>query len=263
MLPAFLDNRDKNEILKDVLNEKIEYQKWQSNLVFIPWRSETDYLHAQIGKRATITRSLPSEHSFEEVSEPNYPHCELFFYFSPDNWEGQKIAFEVNSTVFQNVHNQINIFSDELNKKLFNFGYAISISPVLEKNSFWSVVKQYEGKIEKIAFSFAVPNLFNIKDSLNDDLKETWAMYNATNIKTELENKAGNLQLNESNQFLRQSVDYTEKWWWEYEIRIKWATRKIIKSSKNIKTRDLGDIEFELKSSDPVTFLEAIKRIFK
>lgn len=248
VLPIFQDKRDKNDILKEVLSTTIKYKNKQSQIVFIPTTFDGSYLRAQIGKQATLIQSMPTEHSFEEKSVDHYPYCELFFHFSSDPEMGQKIAFEINTGVFREPKIQLQKFAEELNEKLFIYNYSISISPILEKNAFWSLVDKYDGKIEKVTFSYAVPNLFKLENSISEDLKDLWIKNNATNVRTELENKAGKLNLSRDDTFLSESADYIERWWWEYVLHIKW---KRISNKKNFKTKNIIDFDIKLTSDNP------------
>ncbi len=256
----FPDQRDKNDILMGIMEKKMEYKHMKSDMVYVFHRKEWKYLHGKLGKKSSIKRTLPSDHDFVEHVDINYPYCNLLLNLDNDAETGQKIAFEYNSVVFQSPEAQIKALEKQLNTLLFSNGYAISIHPVVDQKEFWALAKKYDGKIEKLIFTYAVPNLFNLENELSEDLKQSGQKYGITNAAIEFENKAGQLIIPENDPFMKQSAEYTGKGGGEYRLKVK-GMKSEISSNKNVKTKSIEDID--LSTDDKETFLEAVNTIFK
>ena len=139
----FVDNRDKNDVLRDLLKKgKIEYEVRGAKLAFVIVSNSDNYFIARLGKRASIKRNSPPDKKFEEMHEENWPNCTIIVNTNTDNETGQKIAFEFRSNVFPSPFEQLKHFADEINTHIFSSGYAIAINPITEEKEFWKVVER-------------------------------------------------------------------------------------------------------------------------
>ena len=255
----FPDTRDKNDILKQIVSKKMEFQNGQANLVYICHSQSNNFIHAKLGKKSSIKKTLPSENDFVEEIETNYPNCHLLFNFSSDPNTGQKIAFEYRAEIFKSPEAQLKALEKQINSELFSSGYAMSIHPIVDEKEFWTIVNSYQGKIEKLTFSYAVPNLFNLQNALSDDLKSSGEKYGITNTTIVLENKDGKLQVPSDDPFIAQSAEYTGKGGGEYKLKIK-GLKSEISSGKNVKTKNFEELEFN--TDNPESMETLINKIF-
>src|SRR3989344_6560625 len=111
----FVDNRDKNVVLRELLGKKIEYEVRGVKLAFVLVSSKKNYFVARLGKKASIKRNSPPEKKFEETHEENWPYCTIVINTNTDNGTGQKIAFEFKSNIFPSPFEQLKHFADEVN----------------------------------------------------------------------------------------------------------------------------------------------------
>ncbi|MCX6807350.1 MAG: hypothetical protein NTZ80_00880 [Patescibacteria group bacterium] len=255
----FPDTRDKNEIFQKIMSKKMEYQNGTSNLVYVCHNNSEGLLHGKLGKRSSIRRNFPSDNDFIEELETDYPNCNILFNFSNNPETGQKIAFEYNSSVFRFPEKQLKALEKNINTQLFISGYALSIHPVVDQKEFWELIHQHQGRIEKLTFSYAVPNLFNLETALSEDLKSSGKKYGITNASIELENKGGQLLVPSDDPFINQSAEYTGKGGGEYRLKVK-GIKTVISSGKNVKTKTFEGIE--LATNDMESFKEIAKNIF-
>jgi len=255
----FPNKKEKNEILKEILENKMEYKNMKADMIYIFHKENDNFLHGKIGRKSSIRINIPAERDFVEKIDSDYPNCSILFNLNNNPIDGQRIAFEYNSRIFQSPEAQIKAFSNHLNSLLFGSGYAISINPIVDQRDFWEIVKRYQGKIEKLTFSYAVPNLFEIKDSLSEELKKSAEKYGSTNVNIGLENKAGLVIIPENDKFVKESIEYTGKGGGEYRLKIKNMSTEI-RSTRSIKTKTIDGID--LIVDNEVEFKKAIKNIF-
>ncbi len=261
----FEDKRDKNEILKEILKEKIGYVYQGTEFAFVPVScfEKENCILGKIGRKSLLKRNLPPEKEFEKTEEENWPYCFVVFNFNPNNGVGQNVIFQVNSSVFSNPQSLLRKFSEEINTKLFNYDFAVSINPKTKKEDFWNIVKRNKGEIEKVSLRFNAPNLFNLKNSLEDDLKESSNNYAATKMSIDLENPNGGVKISDQDEFIKQSAEYLTRGGGEYEFKLKGKKTKI-NSKKNIVQKEFEEItEMNLESNDKELILSVIKSIIK
>ncbi len=259
----FTDKRDKNEIFKDLLTKnEIEYESLGVKLAFVLIAQKDNYIIGKLGKKSSIKRNLPPEKKFEETREESWPYCTIIINTNPDHGRGQKIAFEYKSNVFTSPHEQLKHFQDELNTYLFSFGYALSINPITQDQEFWKIIDQNKDRIEELTFSFNTPNLFELKNSLSEDLKGLQNEYSSTRVSLKLENPDGRLVV-PKNRLTNESVDYIAKGGGEYSVKIKGRAKKVIKSKNNIETKTFDDIDIFISGGDQKSLFDLIGKIFE
>ncbi len=257
----FVDKRDKNEIFRDFLRGgKVEYEGRGVKLVLVLVSERKNIFICKLGKKASIKRHLPPDQNFEEALEESWPFCWVVINTSPDQGDGQKIAFEYKSSVFTSPHEQLKHFENKVNEALMNSGYALAVNPVTEEQEFWKIIQERSGGIERLTFTFNVPNLFGLEDSLTRDLKELQRVYGSTRVTVGLENPIGKLKI-PKNKLTNQSVNYITRGGGEYELRIKGMTKKI-RSKNRIYTKTFDDLTIHLKKDGQAALLDILGQIF-
>lgn len=261
----FEDKRSKTDILKEILKTEkpITYKKGGTQLAYVFKRESDNHIIAKLGRKALIRRNLSPNEQFEETQEENWPYCEILFNLDNDPDKGQKIAFAYKSYIFSSPYEQLKGLADEINSHLMMSGYAIAINPVTKERKFWDLIKENKGKIEKLSLSFNAPNLFNLKNSFNEELKEVQERLNLNKATIEFENTIGQLSVPEDDELIKQGVEYITKGGGEYSVKIKGHGRKIISSKNNIETKTFDFEDLEVISTSPELLKITIKKIFE
>jgi len=262
-LPLFSENRSKRDIILAFLKKDYEYQYRKADLGYVFVDEIDGYLIAKLGRRSKITRSLPPSQKFEEKKEESWPHCLMIINTNEDPNDGQKIAFEYKNSIFRSPQHQLKVFADELNGRLLGNGYVISINSITDQENFWDVARRYEGRIEKLTFTFNAPNLFKLKDTLNTELKDAQRVYSITKATFGLENADGKLTIPQGNEFLKQGVEYVSAGGGEYQLRVRAKGKININSSKNTKTKNFDKLEIDYLGRDKKQLLNILKQIFE
>jgi len=261
----FEDKREKIEILKEILKTEkpITYKKGSTQLAYVFKRESNNHIVARLGRKSLITRNLSPNEQFQETQEENWPYCEVLFNLDKDPEKGQKIAFAFKSYIFSSPYEQLKGLADEINSHLMMSGYVIAISPVTKEKKFWDLIKENRGKIEKLSLSFNAPNLFNLKNNFNEELKEAQDKLNLNKATIEFENTLGQLSVPEDDELIKQGVEYITKGGGEYSLKIKGRGRKVISSKDNIETKAFDFEDLEIISSTPELLEITIKNIFE
>lgn len=113
-------------------------------------------------------------------------------------WERteQILLVEKKTTLFQTADSTAKAFEDLANNELLKeSGLRASITPCLEDDDFWNEYHSFQ-YVERVEFSLSTPNLFgSTQEELQKELKGIEDQTNASRVTTILENKDGNLKL--------------------------------------------------------------------
>jgi len=244
------------DALKDAKLNSFKIGK--SDLGFVYEYDDKGYIYCKFGKRSSIVKTLSPQEKFKEVKTENWPNCHMFMSLSEDPENGQQIAIEHKAWIFANPLVQLRALADKINEALLSNGFVLSINPITQEKKFWDLIKQYDGQIEELKLTFNTPNLFNLENTLNEDLKKVRDINNATEASMILKNKEGNLKVPEDNSLIKESVEYIGKGGGEYRIK---AKKRIITSKDNVRSKSIST-EIELETSDKDAVLKFAKEIF-
>ncbi len=250
-------DKSKIDILKQVLSGTYHFRHRRSDLGYLCVRQEGSYIYARFGRRSTQPRTLSPEERFEIEREETWPNCRVFIRIDDDPNRGQVIGVEDVRMVFSNPLSPLRALADKINNILKDEGYFLSVHTLPEETDFWKYVEANTGKITELAFSFAAPNLLNVENALNDDLKRLQEEYNITETKIALCNPTGSLKVEKSSKLVTDGVEYITKGGGEYRLK---ARGHIHSSNSKSKTKTL-DIEIDLKTADRETFMKTLKEL--
>jgi hypothetical protein len=253
------ENINKQGLIINLLEQKHNFDFNGSTLGYVHERTENNIIYAKIGKRTHITRRLSPDENFQEQQEENWPYCRVFINVSTDPSYGQTIAFENISSVFTDPLNQLQSFADKLNEQLSKKDIVISIHPITTEQNFWAVIEENKDNIEEVTFCFSAPNLFNLQNNLNDDLRQAEEEFAMTDGVISLKNKKGNLIVPPTSPLINQSVEYITRGGGEYKIK---AKGRYYTNKDNIKSKTI-DFDIDMKTTDKDTFIEVLKNIFR
>jgi len=130
--------------------------------------------------------------------------------------------------------------------------------PLFEKQHFWSLLHQYEGKIKSVEFEIITPNMANISGSLSDDLKDFAKATNSTRNKLKLESDPeAPLHLEENNSTLQGLVNYSSEGGGNISLKID-GIKKTYNTSKTVKEVQLGDMEIQGSAQEVASVIKEL-----
>lgn len=253
----FGGNVSRKDLLNQVFDKKYSFSWRGTELGFVPERRVDNYIYGKIGKRSTLKITLPPDKNFEEQSKEHWPNCDIYISIDGDNNFGQKILIQQERSIFTNPLNQLKELINSINTSILDTGYEFSVNAVTKNQDFWEIIRANEGTINSIEFDFAVPNLFAIDDSLNEDLKQAQKDYGATHATLAFRNESGFLTVKPTD-LIVQGASYVSKGGGEYKIRAK----KEVYSSNTKASVVSTEIEFDPKELSDGQFREIIGNLF-
>ncbi|MDP3555606.1 hypothetical protein [Methylocystis sp.] len=244
----------REEWLREKFSKTIEFPHAKNEFHYIPdidASKISDLIVGQIGRQFKAVENLPPEEGFKEVERTPWRASSVFI--DPRHHaDGQKLGFEVKDhiggslPIIKSLAKYMNINPDE--------PYIIEANAIVDPKTFWEFEKANRGRITSITFDLVAPNMFGIRDEMDDELRKFRENEKARNITITLKNPDG-LKLNDSR--VEVSVNYATEGGGAIIARTK---RKGVtfSSNKNAK-KETVDIPEEIDRNKITNIVEFVK----
>lgn len=174
--------------------------------------------------------------------------------------EVQMIAVQKRTTAFQSTESIVTLFLDAVRPLLSHYHLRVIHEPIVERKVFWDIIKKYEGKIEKLEFEFITPNMANISGTLPENLKEFAKETNSVKNKLAIESDSeASLHIEHNNSTISSLAEYTSDGGGNVSIKVA-GISKVIKTSKNVKSVEISDMELQGTAEEITEILKAIMK---
>lgn len=221
----------------------------------------------RLGKQKNTTLHLSPASGFQEKQEEDWPGCHVFINLDDEKTTGQTeqfgqvIAIQVNRPAISSPTNCLRALADKINEEIYFLGYYLSINPILQnKKGFWSVVDEHEGKIKKVVLTYTPPNLFDLKNKLEDELRQANEKFHTTSTQIVLENNVNHLKLPKNDPLLKESADYIDQGAGNFKIHLK-KGKKTIKSEAGVKVETFEGIELDIENNSTLALEEIVMKV--
>ncbi len=255
----FNGNKTREDVIKEMFspNKKYQFRSREKDYCLYIKQQEENYVYATIGKRVKKNIRTAPENGFKTMEIEDWPGCDIFINLSNEHdtgktlKNGQFIFVQVNNVDMKYRASILQKLAQAVNRDIQKYGYFLTINSMpSEKTLFWNVVRENEGKIKKITFSYIPPNLLDLRSSLEDDLRSVAGEFNSTKVQVSLENTDGNLTLSQSNKLLKESAEYVDLGAGTFKLQFKGNKRKPISSDDSIKTESFVETEITMRGEN-------------
>ena len=255
----FCRQKTREEVIDDMFSpdKTYKFKSREKDYCLYVKQKEGAYVFANIGKRVKKNIRTSPEDGFKTKEIEDWPGCDIFINLSNEHdtgetaKKGQLFIVQVNNVDMKYRASVLQNLASAINKDIQKYGYFLTIHSIpSEKTLFWNVVKENEGKIKKITFSYIPPNLLDLKSSLEDDLRVVAGEFNSTKVQVSMENTDGNLTLSENNKLLRESAEYVDLGAGTFKLQFKGNKKKAISSDDSIKTESFVNTEITLRNQN-------------
>lgn len=204
--------------------------------------------------RIAANRALNHEtQDFQTEVIENWPKILVAIWNEPDK---QLIAVQHRSAAFQNTGAVMKLIFDSLEPVLSKKQLTAIWEPLIERNVFWDLVRNNQGKIQEVEFEIITPNMVNISGSLPEDLKnfarQTNSVRNKISISAE---KTSALQIEENNETIAGLVDYSNEGGGDISIKINGYTKKV-HTSKTVREISIDEVSLIGEPDDVAKILK-------
>ena len=239
----------RGEYLEQLFSERIDFLHSGSEFAYVPIRKidfdKGKIMIGKIGKKKTGTENLPPDKNLDETEHTGW-HATFILVDTRDFRDGQKVAFRYDRDVGKPLPIMKN-FIKCLNDRNKGSGWNIGVNLITDPITFWQAVKENEGKITSVTFSFTTPNVLRLNSSLVKELERNRIERNASEVEMTVKNSEGNLKISEEDKEASDSVDYISKG--GGKAKIKAGANKVFDSSARGKTQE-KEIEDEKKENE-------------
>ena len=174
--------------------------------------------------------------------------------------EQQLIIVQKRNAAFSSCESVARLILKALSNQLAHHHLTAIHEPLFEKQQFWSLLNEFEGKVKSVEFEIVTPNMANISGSLADDLKEFAKATNSTKNKLKIESDPdAPLHLDESNRMLQGLVGYSSQGGGNISLKID-GVKKAYNTSKTVKEIQLDELEL---SGNAESISMVIKELLK
>lgn len=255
----FHKKKTREEVILDMFspNKTYQFRSRKKDYCLYIKQKEGNYVFASIGKRVKKNIRTAPEEGFKTKEIEDWPGCDIFINLSNEHdtgetaKKGQLFVVQVNNVDMKYRASVLQNLALAINKDIQKDGYFLTINSIpSEKTLFWNVVKENEGKIKRITFTYIPPNLLDLKSSLEDDLRSVAGEFNSTKVQISMENTDGNLTLSEHNKLLKESAEYVDLGAGTFKLQFKGNKKKTISSDDSIKIESFMDPEITLRSQN-------------
>lgn len=206
--------------------------------------------------RIAHNRSIHREtKEFRDEVIDNWPSILVAIWNNP---EKQFIAVQRRTAAFSSCEVVVKLIINAISSQLSHHHLRAIHEPLFEKQQFWTLLHQYEGRIKSVEFEIITPNMANISGSLSDDLKDFAKATNSARNKLKIESDpAAHLHLEESNHALQGLVNYSSEGGGNISLKID-GFKKTYHTSKTVKEIQLGDMELQGNAEEVVSVIKEL-----
>lgn len=244
----------KNDFFDQVLDRLPQFRHRGFEIKHKVLLHEAEWFIFKIGAHKSVDRDTEE---FRRERIESWPNVTVVIHNAPDT---QVIAISRNQRAFASTTTVAKIIERTLTPLLRSFGLTIQIKEQFEKNNFWSVVRQYEGRVSRVRFEMIAPNMANISRTLRIDLKQLNRDSNCQKANLELEALPGAaLEISEQNELIDGCVEYSSQGGGDIAIKIR-GYKKEVRTSTAIKSVEIDEMVLQSPSSD---LLGIMKRLLE
>jgi hypothetical protein len=174
---------------------------------YVPASSPSpEYVVGRIGKKLSISEHTPPDIGLQEIIRESW-QASLIILDPKHHEDGQKIAIEEDARV-GNPTTILTHIANFLNQEGHSRSYFFEFEPIFQGSSFWEFASKHRGRVSRLTFSFVTPNMFGVKNEIDEALRSMRRDENVTRVEFTLRSPAG---VNTDTARVRHSVEYAER----------------------------------------------------
>ena len=229
----------KNEIFGYVLTNFPSLQYRQAEINHKVDMDSPPWFVVEVNTQKSLKRD---KQDFEQERIDTWPHVVAIINNQP---EIQILAVSRNTKAFGSGAVVAKMLQENLGRVLQKYLLTIQVEALFEKNGFWHLVKEYQGRITSVNFELISPNMANISKGLELDLARLNADTNSHRTDLKLNSSEGStLEINQENPLVNSLVDYSSEGGGDIEVKIK-GIKKTIRTSSSVREISIDELSVQ------------------
>lgn len=242
----------KNEFFSEAISGAKNFSDKRHQTITKKLYEKDDFFLLRIAHNKSIHRETKD---FRDEVIDNWPSILVAIWNNP---EKQFIAVQRRSTAFSSCETVVRMIINAISSQLSHHHLRAIHEPLFEKQHFWSLLHQYQGRIKSVEFEIITPNMANISGSLSDDLKDFAKATNSARNKLKIESDPeAPLHLEEANRTLQGLVNYSSEGGGNISLKID-GVKKTYHTSKTVKEIQLGNMEVQGNAEEVASVIKEL-----
>lgn len=213
---------------------------------------ENEWFVFKVGAHKSVDRDTED---FRKERIESWPNVTVLIHNDPDT---QVIAVSRNQRAFSTTKSVAKLIERSLTPPLRSYGLTIQIREQFEKTNFWSVLKEYPGRISRVRFEMVAPNMANISCALKVDLRQLNRESNCQQTDLTLQAAPGAaLEISEQNELINGCVEYSSQGGGDIAIKIL-GLKKEVRTSTTVKSVEMDELFLQAPSNDLLGVVKAL-----
>jgi hypothetical protein len=156
--------------LREVFAAEQKFAHHGIDFHFVPESLEGPLIGGRIGRRIRVVENEPPESGLHETERETWRAAAIVI--DPTHHEtGQRLAVEILTQVGR-PGALLDSLCNSINARVPPEPYLIGAIEISDARSFWDFETAHRGQITVLTFEFVAPNMFSIKDDLNEGLRD-------------------------------------------------------------------------------------------
>lgn len=242
----------KNEFFAEILSNLPPLRHRNIQIIHRLDMHTGDWFVFHVAAKKTLERSRPD---FRKERLEDWPHVIVIINNSRNT---QAIAISRNVKAFSSSFAVASLLRANLQPALKTYQLHFDVEALFEKQTFWSLVREYQGRITSVTFELVSPNMANISKTLEIDLEQINAETNSHRTDLRLNSGEGSaLEIDEKNKIVNSLVDYAAAGGGDILIRVK-GVKKTIRTSRNVSEVAIDEIVLKNPTAESLQFIEEL-----
>jgi hypothetical protein len=177
--------------LRDVLSKSITFRHRGVDYHFVPSEKSDrpELIVGNIGRQRLSTENDPPEQGLGKIQREIWKGAAVVI--DPRHHaEGQKAAVEEDPQVGKPVP-LMESLCEAINSRSPPEPYLIESSPISDPSNFWEFVDSHPGEVVSVTFEFIAPNMFGIRDRLDEGIKDMAEHEKIERLRLQLKSRDG------------------------------------------------------------------------
>lgn len=242
----------KNAIFSEAIEQTPNFSTPRTETVTRRLHQDGDFYLFRVAANRSIHRETKD---FGDEFLDNWPSVLMGVWNRPDV---QLVAIQKRTTAFQRTDILMRAVMAAVSTFLEQRQLRCLYEPLFEKQEFWKVIDDNEGKVQSLEFEFLTPNMANISKTLPSDLREFAKQTNSQSnlLKLKSDSEAA-LHVSKGSEVMNGLVDYSAEGGGNITVKIA-GVKKNYQTSNTAKEIEALDVEMQGTAEEAVKALKAL-----